>query len=198
MKVEKSFTIARPRAFVWSKLRDVEFVASCLPGASIVSSLGENRYKARMSVKVGPMGAAFEGELAVEMQQADWSGRVTGSGADTRSSSRATGTMTYHLTAIDDATTRVDIVADFNLAGPLAQFSKGAIIQDIANRITVAFVQNFETRLGAAGAPAAAFCKVAQPAQAEALDAGNLVWSVLRDRFVAFLRRVFGRPSAER
>jgi carbon monoxide dehydrogenase subunit G len=197
MKVEKNFTIARPRPFVWSKFSDVEFVAACLPGASIVSSLGDNRYKAKMSVKVGPMAAAFEGELAIETQQADWSGRVMGSGADTRSSSRATGTMIYRLAAVDDAVTRVDIVADFNLAGPLAQFSKGPIVQDIANRITAAFVQNFEARLNAADAPATPGA-ASQPARAEALDAGNLVWAVLRDRFVAFLRKVFGRPSAER
>jgi carbon monoxide dehydrogenase subunit G len=37
VKIEKSFEIRQPRGHVWDKLNDVEFVAECLPGASIVS-----------------------------------------------------------------------------------------------------------------------------------------------------------------
>ena len=69
MKIEKTFEIKHPRDFVWSKLCDVTFVAECLPGASIIGSLGGNRYKGRISVKVGPMAAAFDGEIAIETQQ---------------------------------------------------------------------------------------------------------------------------------
>jgi carbon monoxide dehydrogenase subunit G len=193
MKIEKTFEIKHPRDFVWSKLCDVAFVAECLPGASIIGSLGENRYKGRMSVKVGPMAAAFDGEIAIETKQQDWTGIVSGKGADARSSSRATGSMSYRLTQVGPDTTRVDIVADFNLAGPLAQFSKGPIVHEIANRITAAFVENFETRLSASAASAE------QPAartELQSLDAGNLLWTILRERFRAFLRRLFGRSSA--
>ena len=101
--------------------------------------------------------------------------------------------MSYRLTQVGPDTTRVDIVADFNLAGPLAQFSKGPIVHEIANRITAAFVENFETRLSASAASAE------QPAartELQSLDAGNLLWTILRERFRAFLRRLFGRSSA--
>ena len=68
MKIEKSFELLHPREFVWNRMNDVYFVAQCLPGASIVEDLGEHRYKGRMSVKVGPMAAAFDGEVAIECQ----------------------------------------------------------------------------------------------------------------------------------
>lgn len=196
MKIEKSFELKHAREQVWSKLNDVRFVAECLPGASIVSDLGENRYKGRMSVKVGPMAAAFNGEIAIESHKQDWTGVVSGKGADSGSSSRASGSMTYALAeGASPSTTRVSIVSDVNLAGPLAQFSKGAIVQDIANRITAAFVTNFEAALAASGSAAEAN-NAPPPRQEAALDAGGLLWGVLRERVRTFFRGLFGRSSA--
>jgi len=195
MKLEKTLEIKSPRQRVWDKFNDVHFVADCLPGAAIVGELGGNRYKGRMSVKVGPMAAAFDGEVAIESRAQDWTGVVSGKGADSGSSSRATGTMTYVLA--DGATpgsTRVDIVSDINLAGPLAQFGKGAIVQEIANRITAAFVANFEARLAAATDADAATSP--SPQVPQSLDAGGLLWAVLRARLHAFLRGLFGRSAA--
>jgi carbon monoxide dehydrogenase subunit G len=200
MKIEKAFTIKQPRAHVWDKLNEVRFVAECLPGASIVSDLGENRYKGKMSVKVGPMAAAFKGEITIEGHRENWSGVVSGKGSDAGSGSRASGSMSYSL-ADDNSpgATRVNIVSDINLAGPLAQFGTGPIVQEIANRITAAFVANFESRLtaptatsGAAVAPQAASI----PTQQQSLDAGALLWAVLRGRIGTFIRRLFGRSSA--
>lgn len=195
MRIEKSFEIKSPRRHVWDKFSDVHFVAECLPGASIVGELGGNRYKGRMSVKVGPMAAAFNGEVSIETNENDWSGVVSGKGADSGSSSRATGTMTY-VVADGDApgTTRVGIVSDINLAGPLAQFSKGPIVQEIANRITAAFVANFEARVSApAPSVAGATSRPQEPAQP--LDAGGLLWTVLRERVRALFRSSFGRKA---
>jgi uncharacterized protein len=190
MKIEKIFELKHPRAFVWEKFSDVAFVAECLPGASIIDTLGENRYKGRMSVKVGPMAANFDGEIAIDTQRQDWTGVVSGKGADARSSSRANGSLTYRLTENASDGTQVAITADFNLAGALAQFGKAAIIQEVANRITAAFVQNFDARLAAAPAANGEAAKPAAPAQPNTLKAGGLLWSILRDRIVAFLRRL--------
>jgi carbon monoxide dehydrogenase subunit G len=193
MKIEKSFELKHPREFVWSKLSDVNFVAQCLPGASIVADLGNNRYQGRMSVKVGPMAAAFDGEITIESRKQDWTAVVSGKGADSRSSSRASGSMTYRLSdgAAPDAT-RVDVVSDINLAGPLAQFNKGTIIQEIASRITASFVENFEARLSAATASPGSPVPCAAP---QSLDAGTLLWTVLRERVRAFFQGLFGRSS---
>ena len=105
MKIEKSFELAHPREFVWNRMNDVYFVAQCLPGASIVADLGEHRYKGRMSVKVGPMAAAFDGDVAIDSQPNEWTAIVSGKGADARSSSRATGAMTYRLNEGNSAAT---------------------------------------------------------------------------------------------
>lgn len=199
MKIERAFTIKQPRELVWDKFNDVHFVAECLPGASIVSELGENRYKGRMSIKVGPMAAAFNGEIALESHRENWSGVVSGKGSDAGSGSRASGNMSYSLAPADSpGATRVAIVSDINLAGPLAQFSKGAVVQEIANRITTAFVGNFESKLVAPAAASDA-ASAAPPAsgvpQRQSLDAGALLWSVLRSRIGSFFRRLLDRAA---
>jgi carbon monoxide dehydrogenase subunit G len=200
VKIEKTFEIKQSREQVWDRMNDVRFVAECLPGASIVSELGENRYKGKMSVKVGPMAATFSGNIAIDSHRENWSCVVSGKGADSGSGSRASGSLTYSLAdGSTPATTRVDIVSDINLAGPLAQFSKGPIVQEIANRITAAFVANFESRLSAgpgSGDTAVASPAALTPPQQQPLDAGGLLWAVLRDRLRSFFRGLFGKASA--
>jgi carbon monoxide dehydrogenase subunit G len=196
MKIEKTFDLNHPRDVVWRNMNDVYVVADCLPGASIVEKLGDNRYKGRMSVKVGPMAAAFDGEIGIESKPQDWTAIVSGKGADARSSSRATGSMTYRVgEAATPGATRVDVVSDINLAGPLAQFGKGTVMQEIAGRITADFVRNFEAHLSAISDASGSSAPRPQ-LKPQSLDAGNLLWSVLRARIRAFFDKLFGRSSA--
>ena len=193
MKIEKTFDLPHPRELVWSKLNDVHFVAQCLPGASIVEDRGNNNYKGRMAVKVGPMAASFDGDIAIDSRRDDWTAVVSGKGSDTRSSSRASGSMTYKLAdGASPGSTRVEVVSDINLAGPLAQFGKGGIIQEIANRITAEFIKNFEARLSAASMPDRSAGPAAAASAPQALDAGNLVWSAIAARIRAFFQKIFG------
>jgi hypothetical protein len=96
--------------------------------------------------------------------------------------------MTYRLIGGGPGATRVEVVSDINLAGSLAQFGKGAIMQEIANRITAEFVRNFEQALLAASGSAPVEATVSRP-QSQSLDAGSLLWSVLRERFLALFRK---------
>ena len=200
MKITKQFSLAYPRDAVWKAMGDVYQVAECLPGASIVEDLGDNRYKGKFSVKVGPMAAAFAGEVGIEQKPEDWTAVVTGKGADARSGSRASGSMTYALAAREAAQTDVDVICEINLAGALAQFGKGAVIQEIANRITAEFVRNFEAKVAASVTREQPQPQIhrqenePQPASraAESLDVGNLFWTMLKERIAAFFRRLSG------
>lgn len=200
MKITKQFSLAYPREAVWKAMGDVYQVAECLPGASIVEDLGGNRYKGKFSVKVGPMAAAFAGEVGIERKPEDWIAVVTGKGADARSGSRASGSMTYALAAREAAQTDVDVVCEINLAGALAQFGKGAVIQEIANRITAEFIRNFEAKVAASAMRDTPQPQIHRqenepqpvPRAAESLDVGNLFWTILKERIAALFRRLSG------
>jgi carbon monoxide dehydrogenase subunit G len=205
MKIEKSFDIARPRDAVWDAFGDVHLVAACLPGASIAEDLGGGNYKGKFSIKLGPMAAAFAGDVTIERKADEWLAVVSGKGADARSSSRANGSMTYRLSGGEDgASTHVDVVSEINLAGALAQFGKAGVIQEVASRLTAEFVRNFEAKLAPASASAQgpmATGTAVQPAPAtsasppQSLDAGNLIWSILKDRIFEFFRRLTGKSA---
>jgi carbon-monoxide dehydrogenase small subunit len=200
MEITKTVEVAHPIDAVWQALCDINLVADCLPGASITADLGEDRYKGRFQVKVGPLAASFDGEVAIEQHPDQRSATVSGKGADAKSSSRASGALTYHLEPAATGATRIKVDSQINLAGALAQFGKAAVMQEIANRITAQFVTNLEARLAArvpvqpdqpvATPPEATI--VTPPSAAQSLDAGGLLWSILRDRIVLFVRRLFG------
>ena len=202
MEIQKSFELSQPPERVWDAFADVQLVADCLPGASILEQLGDDRYKGRFSVKLGPIAASFDGEVTIERRAEERAGKVAGKGADARSSSRASGTMSYRVAGAETVgRSRVDVTCELTLAGALAQFGKSGVIREIANRLTAEFVKNFEARL-AASAPAAVAATAAEataptPAPPKALDAGNLFWSILRDRIVNFFRALFGHKARQ-
>jgi carbon-monoxide dehydrogenase small subunit len=103
------------------------------------------------------------------------------------------------------------VISEINLAGPLAQFGKAGVIQEVASRLTNEFVRNFEAKLEAAApqtnraasgsgitsASSAASKNADAPSAqaAQALDAGNLLWAILRDKIVGLFRRLSGKPQ---
>jgi uncharacterized protein len=61
MKLHQEFTIAHPLDEVWRFFHDVPRVAGCLPGAEYVGSQEDGRHLGKVSAKVGPFQASFEG-----------------------------------------------------------------------------------------------------------------------------------------
>lgn len=214
MELKKSFDTRFPPEQTWQGLSDIHLVASCLPGASITEQISADEYKGKLSVKVGPLAASFDGLISIARDAENKVATVTGKGADVKSSSRVSATMRYQVTPAEAGGTHVEIVSDISLAGALAQFGKAAVMQEIANRMTNEFVRQFESRLAeqeaaqpaasalaaSAGEPtgasagatptAAAPRPATQPAPSQ-LDAGNLLWVILKDRVAGFFRRIF-------
>ena len=212
MKIEKTFDINRPREAVWTAFSDVRLVAACLPGASITDDLGDGKYKGKFTIKLGPMAASFGGDVAIERKPEEWTAIVSGKGSDQRSNSRASGSMTYRLSGGEGgAPTHVDVLSEISLAGALAQFGKAGVIQEIAGRLTNEFVRNFDAELektpssantaaaadgtDPAGVATQAAAQTTAPPPAQALDAGNLLWSITKAKLSAFFRRITGRVA---
>ena len=183
MELKKSFDTRFTPEQTWAGLSDIHLVASCLPGASITEEIKPDEYKGRLTVKVGPLAANFDGLISIARDEAARVATVTGKGADAKSSSRVSATMQYTVTdGGDNGGSHVEIVSEISLAGALAQFGKAAVMQEIANRMTNEFVRQFEARLSGEEA-AAGDGKGAQ------LDAGKLLWGVAKDRVSGMFRK---------
>ncbi|USE76853.1 SRPBCC family protein [Cupriavidus gilardii] len=174
MELQQTFLLPFARDAVWRCFHDTEGVVACLPGASLSAPPRDGKLPLTMTVKLGPIVAAFAGDGEMRLDDASYRGAVTGTGADRKSGSRVKGEAAFSLHDVADATggpaTRVDIAVDYAIAGSLAQFSRGGIVRELAARLTEAFAANLRRKLEAeagAGATVAAAAVAEPPAFVE-------------------------------
>jgi carbon-monoxide dehydrogenase small subunit len=185
IEVSQSFALARPLGEVWAILCDLERVVTCLPGASLAGPPEGDRLRGRMAVRLGPITTTFGGEARITRDEARRRGAIVGAGSDPLTRSRAVAEITYGLDALaGDGGTRVAIELRALLTGPLAQFGRGGIVEDLAARLISQFAGNLEREMGGGGTTAGA---------SGAIGAGSLLAAVLASRIRAWLARVF-RP----
>jgi aerobic carbon-monoxide dehydrogenase small subunit len=176
------FVIADDPATVWKILSDFPFVASCLPGAELTEH-DERHIKGRMTVKLGPMRAAFGGSANVELDDANRSGRIRGAGSDSGSGSRTRAEATYRVEPNPAGPgSLVSLAVEYNLQGPLAQFSRSGLAQDLGRRLVSEFSANLNNRL-------AGRQQHASTDQVAPLDAGGMLTAVMSQWFRRLLLR---------
>ena len=187
-----SFSVDHGREKVWAFFGRLGEVTTCLPGTSLIGPPTDDHVEPRIRIKVGPIVAEFEGAADVVRDASNHTGKIHGSARDTRSSSMTRGEIRYVLVEEKGgAATRVDLEVGYTLTGPLAQFSRLALVEDIAKRMTDAFARNLQARL-TPGANAASAGHAAQAPVPE-LDAGSLIFSVVWERIRKFCRALMGR-----
>jgi carbon monoxide dehydrogenase subunit G len=187
MRLENVFTVAAPTERVWALLMDVPEVVPCMPGAELVETVGDDQWKARLSVKLGPMQLLFAADVVRELADAG-AGRVVLAtrAQETRGRGGAQARISSSLAPVGSGT-EVKIVTDLTLAGAAAQFG-GPVAAGVARQMTEQFADCLQTRLdrGWAPPPAAAAGHAVKPVGGISLALGVL-W-----------RRVFGRRTRER
>lgn len=208
MEIQQAFEVPFPRELVWRRFQDIPGLVACLPGASLIEVPVQGPLKLGMTVKLGPIVAAFIGDGDVVLDDAAYVGRVSGGGSDRKSGSRVKGEAAFALheepDSAEGACTRIEVRVTYAIAGSLAQFSRGNLVQELAARLTQAFAENLRGKFAddalaapaqperelahaAAAAEAPATLSAVAPTPAQPLDLGGLFWSML----VARLRRLF-------
>jgi carbon monoxide dehydrogenase subunit G len=179
IQIEKTFTIRAPADQVWAFLTDPYRVARCLPGAAITEKLDEQSYAGTITVKVGPVTAAYRGKMRFErLDEAAGEAEIVGSGQETRGKGGADMKMKSRVAGLPDGSTQVNVVSDVNVVGALAQFGRG-MIQDVSDQLFQKFSdamrRELETPAAApAAAAAAAETPPPQPAADAVLDVGSI------------------------
>jgi carbon monoxide dehydrogenase subunit G len=144
MQFSGSQTIAAPLEKVWAFLLDVNNVASCAPGFQSLEQLGEEHWKALISVGVGPVKAKFNLDVTrpekrePEFMAVKARGKAPGSAVD------LAGDM--QLSAIDVNQTKMDWNAQVTISGSIA--SVGArLINGTAEKMTNQFFSCLQSKL---------------------------------------------------
>ena len=88
----------------------------------------------------------------------------------------------------DGQSTEVALTIGYTLTGMLAQFGRPSIVQEVAARLTAAFAQNLEARLGGKA--------VADRASGDSgLDVESLIFLAVAGRLKELFKRLFGSRS---
>ena len=61
MKIKGSHTLAVPRGVVWEAILDPEVLSRTLPGCEDMAPVGDNQFRGKLKMKVGPVQGVFEG-----------------------------------------------------------------------------------------------------------------------------------------
>lgn len=145
MKLENSIRIPAAPDEVFALINDVEQVVTCVPGAALTGRDGD-AYRGGITVKVGPIRAAYSGTVEFQAVDAD-SRRLTMSGraADTNGGGDAQANIMLAVDpAPDGSLLRVD--TDLVLSGKIVAFGKGAIVA-VSNKIMAQFAANLAALL---------------------------------------------------
>jgi aerobic carbon-monoxide dehydrogenase small subunit len=182
IEIQKIFSISRPADDVWAFFGDPEGVITCLPGASIIRQRSADDFDGAMAVKLGPITANFAGRARITHDDSSRSGVIIGSGNDKGGGSRAAGEVEYAVRDVGSDQATVELKIQALLAGPLAQFGRVGIVDDLVAKMTERFAANLEARLSG----------VAPAGDQKTLEVGSLFWGLLVGR----LKRLFSRERS--
>jgi len=118
MDITDQFSVTRPVESVWALFQNVPELARCLPGAELTSDNGDGTYDGRVSVKLGPISASFDGTATVEFDHESFTSNIKGRGVDRSGGSQGSVNVDVRLVEIEGGNTDVTIDASVTLAGP--------------------------------------------------------------------------------
>ena len=158
IELDNTFTVPVPPEQAWDVLLDVERIAPCMPGASVLSVDGDS-VEGQVKVKLGPLSLTYKGTAKfVEKDQANHTIVLDASGKETRGAGTASASVNAVLKpGAEPGTTTATIHTSLNVTGKPAQFGR-SLLPEISGKLIAEFAQNLATLItsdSAAAAPAA-------------------------------------------
>ena len=196
MRLENTFDVPAQPEQAWELLMDVPRVLPCMPGTELLETVDDRHWKARMTIKLGPMAFTFATDVRREdVDEAAQVAKLSAAAQELRGRGSGNATMTSSLEPIA-AGTRVTIVTDLAMAGAVAQYGRG-LVEAVSAQLVSSFADCVRSKL--AEEPAAAVAPgEPQPAPAPVEPVRGL--RVAAAAIVHLLRRVLRRrePTRER
>lgn len=157
IELDNSFTVPVPPEKAWDVLLDVERIAPCMPGASVLSISDDgNEIEGQVKVKLGPLSLSYKGTAKfTDKDQANHAIAIEASGKETRGAGTASANVQAVLKPGDDAgSTLVSIHTSLNVTGRPAQFGR-SLLPEVSGKLIAQFASNLEALITSDGAAAA-------------------------------------------
>ncbi|HSG94382.1 MAG TPA: carbon monoxide dehydrogenase subunit G [Afifellaceae bacterium] len=151
MDLSGEYRIPTSRGRVWEMLNDPDVLRVCIPGCQELEQTADNAFSAKVTTKVGPVKATFNGNVTLENIKPPEGYTITGEGKG-GVAGFASGGADVHL-AEDGAETLLTYKAHAKVGGKLAQLGS-RLLDSTARKLADQFFSKFAEMAG--GAPAAA------------------------------------------
>ena len=149
IELDNSFTVPVPPEQAWDVLLDVERIAPCMPGASVLSVDGD-QIEGQVKVKLGPLSLTYKGTAKfTEKDQESHTIAIEATGKETRGAGTASANVTATLKPGDTgAETVVSIHTSLNVTGRPAQFGR-SLLPEVSGKLIQQFATNLEAMITA-------------------------------------------------
>ena len=151
MRVENAFDVPASVDEAWRLLNDVPEILPCMPGAELVEVVGDDAWKAKLHVRLGPIALQFLADVTREqVDDAAHRAVLAVKAREAKGRGSAEATIESSLAAAE-AGTHVALVTELALRGAVAQYGRG-VVADVASRLTAQFADCIAAKLVAAPA----------------------------------------------
>jgi uncharacterized protein len=139
--IDDAFEVDAPVERVWALLKDIPRVATCIPNAEITEVVDERTYRAKVSVKVGPVSVSYRATVVVDgFDDAAHVARFSVKGDELRGRGGVTASVVSTASERDDKT-HVDLHTDAQISGIVATVG-GRLIEAVAQKTVAQFADN--------------------------------------------------------
>ena len=118
MKIHSAYTFDAPPQAVWDLLVDTDAVAACLPGCESLVPIGENTYRAVLTIGIAAITGRYEGTVELTDLEPPRAYRLVVEGRGT--TGFVTGGAAMSLAAADGGT-RVTVDGTVQVGGTIAR-----------------------------------------------------------------------------
>jgi carbon monoxide dehydrogenase subunit G len=141
MIIDDSFDVDAPVDRVWPVLKDVPRVATCIPNAQITEVVDEKTYRAKVSVKVGPVSVGYNAVITiVSLDDLTHTATLDVKGDDVKGRGGVRASVVSQ--AIEsDGKTHVELHTDAQISGVIATVG-GRLIESVARKTVAEFAKN--------------------------------------------------------
>ncbi|MBL8789594.1 MAG: carbon monoxide dehydrogenase subunit G [Rhizobiales bacterium] len=161
MKMNGEEIIEAPIETVWKALNDPGILKQCIPGCESITLTSPTEMKARVTVKLGPVKAGFNGIVHLKDLNPPNSYRIEGKG-DGGIAGQASGGATVNLESVPEGT-RMTYDVDAQVGGKMAMLGS-RLIDSTARNMAGQFFDKFAKLASEMGAAAPAVAEA--PARA--------------------------------
>jgi carbon monoxide dehydrogenase subunit G len=148
MRIDTEFSLPLPPHEAWRLLLDVPTITPCVPGATLLEELGDNRYRGQAAVRLGPVQLQFTGEIAIlEVSETDRTATLRARGTDRGGRGGAAASIRFQLSGVGSES-HLRVATDLQLNGAIAQYGRAqGVLDAVAREVARQFADNLRKSL---------------------------------------------------